>query len=269
MAAVYAQEQPVTLTVPVADAMGNEIAPSAANWVLFDEDGAEVTSGSVVDPNPVSKKIVITITGEHNVAPVSTAARELVVTFTVPGGVVEQREIYLIQRSSPLGVMENSFVTYPEALALRQGFGGMFAGWDTSDKSAQCAALIHAYSNLAQLTYKVGWSDSSRYAGYENGADRFCGRVIKNISLLDQSEFQDLPSNFRKALKRAQIVEADTLLGGDTLASRRRDGVISETIGESSMMFSTKPYLELPVCRAAYRELNGYIYRRIGVFRGA
>ena len=67
---------------------------------------------------------------------------------------------------------------------------------------------------------------------------------------------------------RGRLVWPIRDLGGDVIGKRRQEGILSETTGESSMMFNSRPALDLPICRAAYRELAGYIYRRVGLVRG-
>jgi hypothetical protein len=80
--------------------------------------------------------------------------------------------------------------------------------------------------------------------------------------------FDLLPAGFLRAIKRAQLIEANVILGGDVVGRKRQDGILSETIGESSASFSDKPFLNLPISRQAYEELRRYIVIRIGVARG-
>jgi hypothetical protein len=87
--------------------------------------------------------------------------------------------------------------------------------------------------------------------------------------LMTASVWQEYPAYFRDALARAQVIQANALLTFDPIADRRRAGVFSEKIGESSMMFKNgvRKLDEDTVCRPALNELAQFINNRITLTR--
>jgi hypothetical protein len=77
------------------------------------------------------------------------------------------------------------------------------------------------------------------------------------------------PDYFKEALNRAQIIQANFLLTPNSAADRRRDGVFSEKIGESSIMFKNgvRPLDEDTVCRPAMNVLAQFLNTRITTTR--
>jgi hypothetical protein len=142
-----------------------------------------------------------------------------------------------------------------------------------ADVTTRSSALADAFERLLRMSFKVPFLDAmthaSNYAAYGDGTDTpfgLCGRVkLRGMSV---ESFDLLPAGFLRAIKRAQLIEANVILGGDVVGRKRQDGILSETIGESSASFSDKPFLNLPISRQAYEELRRYIVIRIGVARG-
>lgn len=247
----------------------------SAVWDLFDEDGEKLTSGTVADFDAQSSKIVVSLSSTDTALAdgLFNAGREIVVTVTdATGDEVEVRDYFVVVAPHPLTFPGNTFLSYPAALALRGTFGPTLAGWDrTLDHSARQAALIHAHANLSRVRYNVGLpvgGSEKDYAAYGEGTDFFFD-ALERVSLfgITAERFNALPAHFTRAITRAQLVEADVLLGGDLVGQKRKDGIISETIGESSTFFSSKPYLTLPFSRQAYELLKPYVRIRVSISR--
>ena len=66
------------------------------------------------------------------------------------------------------------------------------------------------------------------------------------------------PKTYQRLL-RAQVIEADDVLGGNPIEARRRLGLISDSAGESAHFFRTSKPLNLPCCRGAIDELRGIV----------
>lgn len=268
--------QPSSFTIPIVDAAGVKIEATSASWELFDERGNSLDAGAVADFDPAKDYVTFEIAGDKLSLPGATpsAGREIVVALATSDGEIEVRDYFLIVASRPLALMENSFVTYAESLGVRQGFGPILNGWDaTLDVTSRGQALAEAFERLLRMSYKVPFLDwqsrvPSDYAVFGDGTDLpwdYTRRVrLRGMSVAD---FDQLPPDFVKAIKRAQLLEADIILGGDVVGRKRQDGIISETIGESSTYFSSKPYLNLPVSRQAYEEIKRYVTLKIGVAR--
>jgi hypothetical protein len=266
-------DQPSKFTVSAVDDAGNAIEGTAASWELFDERGNSITAGaadyvagaSTVEFSLEAADLTLAV-GEIS------SGRELVVSITTADGEVEIRDYFLVTARNPIAVMANSFTTYPEALRIRSEFAAL-DGWDAAPRERQQAALIEAYRRLCRMAFKVPGAtlesaDMDR-ANYGTGTDSgwFWGSRVR-VSTLDQAQFDALPETFRRAVKRAQLAEANILLGGDPVGKKRQDGIVSETTGESSMFFVSRPHLNLPISKQAYEEVKRFVSLRVGISRG-
>jgi len=262
----YLAGQTVQLTQAFVDDQGSAIAPSEIVLSIKDENGTELHSETAL--NPAGTSLATTIPAGVNALADGTTRGVRLATFTMthPGGVTIQEQYYLLHASIALNVMQNSFQTYPQALLSRATLGGSLAGWDTADKTARSAALEHAYTRLSVMRYVIMLGDNGMdFLDFEDGPFGYEG--VSRLDYMTKSAFLTLPQKFRDALCRAQVLDADEMLAGDFFASRRRAGVISETIGESSMFFNSKPPVDLPVAAAALRELKNFLRNRFQIAR--
>lgn len=267
--------QPSKFTISILDEAGNKIEATSASWELFDERGVTLTAGAVADFDATADSVTFELDAADLTLPdgVSSAGREIVVTLVQSDlDEIEVRDFFLLVNAHPLTLMENSFITYAEAVRLRSEFGSM-VGWDVADRTRQASALAEAYRRLCRMSYRVpGYRNSQDgvgYAAYGTGIEEtlFGGNRCR-VSTLTLAEFDALPEPFKRALGRAQIAEANVLLGGDPVGDKRQSGIISETVGESSAFFQSKPYLNLPISRQAYEEVKRYVFLGIKIRRG-
>jgi hypothetical protein len=264
-----------TFAIPALDDAGQAIAATAAEWALYDDRGLPIAAGPVSSFVAGADAAAFRIEAEHLTlaADIPSAGREIVVSFETADGPVEARDFFVLVASRPLVVMVNSFMSYAEALSVRSSFGPTLDGWDvTSSLTMRQGALAEAFERIARMIFAISHLDpmthASSYAAYGTGADEpFDTTRRLRLRSLTVEQFDALPDQFRRAVKRAQLMEANVLLGGDAVGKKRQDGVISETIGESSIFFSSKPYLNLPVSRQAFEELKRYVVLQFGVLR--
>lgn len=252
-------------TVSILAEDGTPYVPTGAAWEIFDEAGVAIDDDAI-DVSSAADSVSFTVPAAALTLPegVTSAGRELVVTLTTADGAIELRDYFVLVASNPLVRLTNTIVTYAEALAIRQGFGPSLNAWDaTEDHAARASALIHAHANLCRIGYTVSMLNGgqvSDYAGYGTGTDDIFD-MSKRVRLtgITADAFAALPDHFQRAIKRAQLIEADSILGGDEVGDKRADGIISETIGESSTFFQSKPGLNLPISRRTFAALKGYI----------
>lgn len=267
--------QPSTFTIAVAEDDGTPIEATTAAWSLFDERGLRLAASDIAGFEPNSSEVTFALSASDlALLPAETSAgREIVVTLGTPAGPTEIRDYFVLVAANPLKLMSNSFVTYPEALATRGGFGPTLSGWDAAEPADRTSALADAHQRLNRMTFTLplidGMERASSYAAYGLGTDEGFDTTRRvRLATMSLADFDALPEAFRKALKRAQLAEADVILGGDVVGRMRRDGIVSKTVGESSSTFSDRPYLNLPISRQAYDEVQRYVVFRVGVARG-
>ena len=78
---------------------------------------------------------------------------------------------------------------------------------------------------------------------YGMSVDNVFGRifmVLADIAFYTDIDFHGWPALFQNVLKRAQLREANYLLGGDPVALLRESGITSTAVGESSCSSATK-----------------------------
>jgi len=268
-------DQPSKFTLPLVDVDGSTIVGVSASWELFDEQGVSITAGVVTDFDASAGSVTFEIDAEHLTLADGevSSGRELVVfVVTAEDDQLEVRDYFLVTSRTPLSIMENSFVSYTEALRYRAEFASL-EGWDAAPRDRQMAAMAEAYRRLCRVSFKVPGANldgtNTDKANYGTGTDEgwFWGSRVR-ISTMTPTQFNALPATFRTAIKRAQLAEANVLLGGDPVGKKRDQGIVSETTGESSMFFQSKPYLNLPVSRQAYEEIKRYVFLKVGVTRG-
>ncbi len=252
----------VVITVPFSDAAGTEVTPSAASAKVLDGDGAEVVDLGVLAFANDATSSDVTIAGAFNVLPVGErfAIRILEVSMTFPAGTLKRRFSYAVEADVALTLMENTFMSFEYASLVSTEFVNK-TGWAVSDEGARKTALVEAYNRLTRIPMK--WNprdvDGNPIRTQENVIPRDLWIEI------DSDGFANFPTHFKRALRRAQFVEANELLQGDTISAKRRAGILAETIGESSMRISEN-MVDYGVSTETLTTLAGYIHfdMRIG-----
>jgi hypothetical protein len=247
------------INITLVDDNGAAVQASAVSWTLYDEAGNELFTGTVAGFVANAAVATVALTDVQTTITTPTAAREIILSCTTTAGEVEVREAFLIVSSAPLQVAVNSFQTATETVLTRSEFAKL-DGWDRATKQMQRAAMIEAYRRIlrVQLQLHAVPDTYNRVAWFERKVP---------LSRLSADEFNSLPEGFKRAVKRAQLVEANILLGGDKVGDKIKAGIVSETIGESSMFFNSKPYLNLPISKQAYEELKSYVRLVVEVAR--
>lgn len=157
----------------------------------------------------------------------------------------------------------NSFQTFDEAFEIldeRVDCGG----FETADGFKQESALIQSFHAIKGLSFVVSG---------------VAGGTPMNLMGLSDEERDALPTDFLYALRSAQLVHADSLLGGDqtTLEGqtlhKRRAGIIEETVGETSRKYrplstpSAGPGIRQSIDQRAISALSGWLYDSVRIAR--
>lgn len=266
---VFAAGRNIELTIPFTDLGGEDVTPTAMTRAVLDEKEVVLSAATAVAlPNPVGTEIIVTISAALNTLAVGAVQglRTVEVVLTTPTGPVVQRLSYIIRAAARLIPLKNSFQTWGEAELYATEIPNLLS-WQTYDEFDRQTAMIHAYRKLTRYGYFVRWPkdiDDQRYL--QPFSDR---RIAPHHWPVMTSEqwLTWYPEEFRAALRRAQIIEADVIVGGDKVNDKRRLGILSESIGESSMMFRVGKPLDLGMSDAALRELTGYIDLRVTLTR--
>ena len=249
MTKVYLPGMTVTETVELKDLNGNSVTPSTAEYDVRDEKGIVVVEKTAVVLS--GNETLVSVVVPQNINAVSSdgrSARTITLYMTTPEGVLQNFTSYFVEAAVTLIVMSNTVQTFEEAELISFDVGSMLSGWSPASRVMKISAMKTAYERIKALTF-------TQYN-------------MRSIRGKTEDEFRATAPDFQKALRRAQVVEADLVLNGDQIHIKQQQGILSETIGESSMFFRTTPPLNEPLSKQAMSELRGHIDRSIIIGRG-
>jgi hypothetical protein len=96
----------------------------------------------------------------------------------------------------------------------------------------------------------------------------FSSELFRRLDEKTAEEIKALPADLLKAVRLAQIVEADDIMGGDATEKLREQGLLSKTVGESSQMFRSGKADRGVLCKRASKILAKYIVKQNTIGRG-
>lgn len=268
----YPEDYSVEVTVAFTDLNGQPVVPTAINAVLLDgEDQVIVDFGSlVVDAGATSK--TITVPREFNVLGEGElrAARILRVELVTAAGNIPRSMTYAVESEQRLEIMTNTFQSYEAAELMALDVPNV-AGWTTASEDQRKAALVEAYRRIVSIPMKFPTYGAQKPW---DGFDTLISRSVTAETIITRdgwddvsaSLFAEFPSKFRKALRRAQFLEANELLQGDGVGAKHRAGIVTETIGESSVTLRSGR-IDYGVASQTLQALSGYVYFNMRIER--
>lgn len=151
----------------------------------------------------------------------------------------------IIESEDLLRPLENSFATWGELSLTARSMVGL-RDYSYATESEQKAALINAYHTIGEVSV-----DFLSYSLRDVTA--------KSTKELDADSWAMLSNQQKEKLIRAQLIEANFLLSGNTPEKQRLSGLLSHSAGESTHFYRTSKPLELPVSRATALAMKGII----------
>lgn len=265
---LYPENYVVSVIVNFTDLNGQAIVPTAVRAKLYDGDDMEVVDfGSLPLVDGATSK-TIAIPAEFNVLGEGqlSAARILRVELETASGVVRRSTSYIIEGEFRLALMNNSFQSIEAAELLARDMPNL-TGWNAASDERRFAALIESFNRLTRIPMKFTTQEPGvdLYTPLEREANRtIIGR--DDWAGISETEFLTWPAHFRKTLRRAQLYEANELLEGDTMGKKARAGILSETIGESSVRLSGSK-LDIGIGSQTLTALSGHIHFEFRIAR--
>lgn len=200
--------------------------------------------------NPANSSTNIAIDGSYNGSTEKVDIRQINVNFVTAAGTYKTTVFYkLLGDLTALTVMEDSFMTFPEAVLTRARMSDRLEWYDALTDDVKAIALENAFNTIKKLAFKplTTTTDDPLY-----------------ISTYTEANFRALSAEFQTALKRAQILQANALVEASPIRDKIREGIISETIGESSMFFKQTNVGNMPkfpgLSDDAYNAISSYLY---------
>jgi hypothetical protein len=262
----FAAGSTVTLTIPFLDLNGDPVVPTAISAVVHDQDGTEVVPAYAPSFTPGDTEVDIVVPKTANQVSGPMGARTVYLDLTLANGdLMTLMETYLLRGAVRLTVPSNSFQTYVQAL-VEAALMPELTGWAAATEINRLNALEEAYRRLTRIGFLIRRPEDVDDMTYYVIEDE--NRIEPRAwTIMTSERYARFPAHFRKALCRAQIQEASEILSGDVVSDKRRQGLLSESIGESSMMFRSGKPLEMGVSTRTRQHLTGYIDMRMSVTR--
>lgn len=261
-------EEVVSTSWKLYDEAGNELTSSEANKTPdIDEENAPESSpdaptrtnqGEELPTYPEEENVenfVVKIDKSFNTLGENEQLgyRRLVLNIETKTGTAIQFIEYLLVGLVELTPMVNSYQTYGEAQLTAAKISGL-QDWQEVPTEDKVSALITAFNKIGKLNFVIPSDDG-------------CGMEIPNLNKLSIEEFKALNPAFVEAIKRAQVVEANSVSGYNAAEEMKRGNILSYTIGETSQMFKTGNTYVSTLSSDAMDILDGYIVRKIRIAR--
>lgn len=275
----YPEGKDAVIEVQVIDASGEPfLTACTAKWMLTDVDNEILATGEAEGDQGVCK---ITISKDYNNAESGRIKdlRTLFVDFVADGAELQEQSIkYLISAKTPLVVGANSFVTLEQAQLLAATTPNM-QQFETATEEKMIQSLANSYDKIVRYRFRISATQAMEGIGYVSEIawrpraitdDDPMGIRAYSFKLTEVTPetFKTLPEDFKKALAKAQVLEANASLAPtDTIEQRRRKGVILETINEVKMMFSSTTPVKESICSEAMTILSPWIDRSMRIAR--
>lgn len=277
---VYLSGTEVALTIDLADPAGNPLTVNAVDYRVVNQDGTELVARTALTTfaaGDSSASVIIASTNNVVATGNTREIRTVDLYCTLESGTILLTRSYAVELTDPLVVGVNSFQSFPQAQLTALDIPNIDA-WDGASDQQKIQALMDAREHIVQLNFNLLNSnvnfgqDQLQYVPEGQYQSSYVARnslfiFNGNLAILNASQYANLPERFKRALRQAQLVEANAILGGDQTDSMRTSGVIEDRIGESSQKFRDRGIpLRLPVCRRALGYLSYYVTfaKRIG-----
>lgn len=245
----------VSITLPFVDYDERAIVPASLDYEILDENGDEVLALANIlgfDANLGSH--VITVTAAQNTLP-ATAVRALrTVRMRITDAAAATfwiESTYIVEVVGSLLVAVNSLQTYGEALLNVRDVAER-DGWESATDEQRRTAMADAYGQMGNFSLNFIWgegNEDSIATTYSYGTVR--DLVVADMALLNSRQLADF--------KKAQLLQADYLLGGNVIEKDIADGLQSKTVGESSQFYRPRASLSMAISRRALSVLGKYI----------
>lgn len=251
----------------------------SAAYTVKDSEGSILISDEPIEITEGQMSIPVVVSADHNqLSEKERDLRHVIVKATASGLTHEERKMYVLLNNFELLIPGQSFATVADAqmqaIDMLNGDTLLADGEGLMRKR-----LIEATRRVKTLPFsirKILRIDFDRYERPQNmlnvddipwGADGVYRHDLVDWERMTQEKFDELPDYFKEALMLAVVNEACEIANGNDVAAAREDGILSESIGETTNMYRTGKAANVRVARSTWRLLTSYINNRMIVRR--
>lgn len=172
-------------------------------------------------------------------------------------------EEVILESDNLLAPGENSFASYQELILDSLDMTDLNA-FREAGKDEQIAALITAYYNIGSMRVSLF---KHRDVTDQTLIDDTVLPAISSTRNIGADVLAALKPQVLLKLKRSQLAEANSILGGNPIERARGLGLLSHSAGESTHFYRTTKPLELPISKRAAVELRGILNYALSISR--
>ena len=236
----FASNTDISIEVPY-EYNGSALTLTGFEYEVLDGAGTVVLARQA-DPdfNAANTASALSIPDTANTTTAKRDVRLLNCYLITAGGTFVVPQVYLLKGNQLiLTPLTDSFMTYAQSMLTRAGMAEPQEYFDALTDELKAVALEEAFSRISRLKFKDGTTE------------------ILNIKTMGLSAFNALSADFLTDLRKAQIAEANAIVEASPIRDKIKAGIISETIGESSMFFKSSG---VPVTRSGLSDdAEGYL----------
>ena len=255
------------------------MSATSASYSVKDASGNIVTSGVDVPVSDGQMFVTVTVPGAINaLGERERDLRRVTLSVDAGGAFITKEQQYIVLRSFELSVPKQSFISIGEAQlqAIDMLNGGSLLTGGEGDLRRQ---LIEATKRIKSMSvsirriYGMDWDDYDLPKNMLQTSTlpfRWAGQYTSDIvdwDKLTDDDFMEFPEAFRNALALAVVNEASEIAGGSDIQRAREDGIVSESIGETTMAYRQGKGAVSIVAKTTWRMLLKYMDNRVIVRR--
>ena len=221
------------IEIEFIDSTGTYITPVSARYTLTDAEGTEIISTTAFVPTEPTHVLSIDAASNTLTGVMIQGYRQINVLYEdEKGSTLSTDFAYIIEASNSLVAGQNSFASLGLLMISATNLSSVDEVVE-GELSHVRVALRQAYRNISRLSIYLKLGET----------------IYTRSDELTHPDLALIPSADRQLLIDAQITEANFLLGGNPMEQRRRDGIMSQSVGETSEFYRTKKPLVTPVSR--------------------
>ncbi|HDY9206466.1 hypothetical protein HRF84_08660 [Klebsiella variicola] len=255
------------------------MSATSATYSVKDARGKIITSGVNVPVTDGQMFVAVTIPGSVNALEERERdLRRVTLSVDAGGAIINKEQQYIVLRSFELSVPGQSFISIADAQlqAIDMLNGGSLLSGSEGDLRRQlieATRRVKSMSFSVRRIYGIDWDDYDRPQNMLATSTlpfRWAGQYTSDIvdwSKLSDEDFMEFPESFRSALALAVVNEASEIAGGNDIQRAREDGIVSESIGETTIAYRQGKSAVSTVSRTTWRILLKYMDNRVIVRR--
>lgn len=246
-----------TVILPIAfeDESGNALQVSEASYRIVDQEYREIVASTQFDPTLTSLSIAAEYNSIELIDPSTITANTMdslsvdqmrTVEFDITladGNTIAYSVSYLLYPRERLIVGLNSFQNSQQAKLTAYSIPDVETFVQATD-AQRIAALVEAKVRISRLSLTAE----------PNGME------VIDFGELTPNDYNTLPERLKAALRKAQVAEANVILGGGNIVEQMRQmGLLSQTIGETHETYRQTAMPEMGISKTAYKYLSAFM----------